>query len=152
MNHWWTEKEVRRDFSPATYRELYSEVEKDIERRQVQAIVGLRRTGKSTILFQTIDRLIKIKKINSRNILYCSFDEPELREKRIEDVLKEYSRITNVDYKKEKIYLLLDEVQKSRHWVSSTKLVYDNLKNIKIFISGSASLDIFAEVKKESSG
>ncbi|MEM3404412.1 MAG: ATP-binding protein [Nitrososphaeria archaeon] len=152
LNHWWTEKEVRKEFAPQTYRELYFEIEKDIERRQVQAIIGLRRTGKSTILFQLIDQLIRVKNNNPRNIFYYSYDEPEFQEKRIEDMLKEYSRITNVDYNKEKVYLFLDEVQKARNWEASTKLVYDNLKNIKMIISGSASLNILADARRSLAG
>jgi len=35
---------------------------------------------------------------------------------RIEEILQEYGKLTNKDYKKEKIYVFLDEVQKSKHW------------------------------------
>ena len=94
-----------------------------------------------------IDELIK-NNVNPKNIIYCSFDEPELREKRIEEILREYSKITGIDYKNEKIYLFIDEVQKSKNWIDSIKLIYDNLPNIKILISGSASLNILAEAKK----
>ena len=152
LNHWWIEREVRSDFVPSTYRTLYFEIEKDLERRQIQAIIGLRRTGKSTILFQVINKLIKVRNVNPKHVIYCSFDEPEFQEKRIEDILKEYSKVTDIDYKKEKVYLFLDEVQKAKNWVSSTKLIYDNFRNIKIFISGSASLNIFTEAKSSLAG
>ncbi len=151
LNHWWVEKEVRAEFAPATYRKLFSQVKNDLERRQIQTIAGLRRAGKSTILFQLIDHLIK-SGVNPLHVLYCSFDEPELQEKRIEEILKEYSKVTDVDYRREKVYLFLDEVQKARSWVESVKLIYDNLRNIKILISGSASLNILAEAKKSLAG
>lgn len=151
LNHWWTAKEVKRELMPKTYRELFLPIKKDFERRQMQILIGLRRTGKSTIIFQVIGSLIK-KGISPLNILYCSFDESELQEKRLSDVLKEYSKITEIDYKKEKIFLFLDEIQKSKNWVDDVKLFYDNFHNVKIFISGSASLDILTESKKSLAG
>ncbi|MBI2452075.1 ATP-binding protein [Candidatus Pacearchaeota archaeon] len=151
LNHWWTEKKVKDSFIPETPRDLFHIIEKDLGRKQIQALIGLRRTGKSTIFYQLINKLIS-KKINPLNIFYCSFDEPDLQEKRIEEILKDYSKITNIDYKKEKIYLFIDEAQKSKNWVESIKLIYDNFKNIKILVSGSASLDILTNSKKTLAG
>ena len=151
LNHWWVEKQVNKEFVPETYRDLFFEIKRELKRRQIQVIVGLRRVGKSTILFQIIDYFIK-NKIDPLHIVYCSFDEPELQEKSIEDILKEYSKLTDIDYKKEKIWIFLDEVQKSKNWVSHTKLIYDNLLNIKIIISGSASLSILTEAKRSLAG
>ncbi|MEM7815909.1 MAG: ATP-binding protein, partial [Candidatus Aenigmatarchaeota archaeon] len=85
-------------------------------------------------------------------IIYCNFDEPELQEKRIEDILKEYSTLTDMDYRKERIYLFLDEAQKSKSWIDSVKLIYDNFPKIKILVSGSASLNILSEAKKNLAG
>jgi predicted AAA+ superfamily ATPase len=114
-------------------------------------IAGLRRVGKSTIFYQLIERLIR-NQISPLQIVYCNFDEPELQEKRIEDILKDYSKITAVDYRKQKIYLFLDEAQKAKEWVASVKLIYDNLPNIKILVSGSASLNILTDAKKSLAG
>ena len=151
LNHWWAEKKVRDEFVPKTHRDLYSQIKADIARRQIQIATGLRRVGKSTIFFQLIDQLIK-NKSNPLHILYASFDEPEIQEKTIEEILKDYSAITGIDYKKEKIYLFLDEVQKSKNWVDKIKLIYDNLRNIKILVSGSASLNILSNAKKSLAG
>lgn len=152
LNHWWNEGAVKEAFSPSLHRALFYTISKDIERKQIQVIVGLRRVGKSTIVFQIIDKLIK-SGVKPKNILYCSFDEPELQEKRIEGILREYAKITNVDYKKEDLYLFLDEVQKASEWIASTKLLYDNFKNIrKIIITGSASLNILSDSKRDLAG
>ncbi|MGB9703470.1 MAG: ATP-binding protein [Candidatus Micrarchaeales archaeon] len=151
INHWWLEKKVREEFVPQTKRKLFNTIKKDFLRRQIQIVTGLRRVGKSTIFYQIIDELIK-KGVNPFHILYCNFDEPELQNKRIGEILKEYSRLTNVDYKKEKIYLFLDEAQKAKDWVADVKLIYDNFYNIKILVSGSASLNIMSEAKKSLAG
>lgn len=151
FNHWWTEKSVDPEFAPHTRRDLYDRVREDLGRRQVQVLLGLRRVGKSTILFQLADYLIGSGK-NPLHILYCSFDEPELQEKRIGEILREYSRLTGVDCRKERIYLMLDEVQKSRNWVADVKLLHDNLRNVKILASGSASLNVLAEARRSLAG
>ena len=151
LNLWWTEKQVPQQLVPATRRELFTTIKNDLGRRQVQVIVGLRRVGKSTIFYQLIDDLIK-NRTDPLNIVYCNFDEPELQEKRVEELLKEYSKLTDIDYKKEKIYLFLDEAQKSKNWVADVKLIYDNFRNIKILVSGSASLNILSEAKKSLAG
>ncbi len=151
LNQWWIEKQVPEHFVPETKRELFNTVKTDIKRKLIQVIVGLRRVGKSTIFYQLIDDLIK-NGTDPLKIFYCNFDEPELQEKRIEELLKEYSKLTDIDYKKEKIYLFLDEVQKSKYWVADVKLIYDNFPNIKILVSGSASLNILSEAKKSLAG
>ena len=151
LNNWWADKNVKKELVPETKRDLFKEAEKDFKRKQMQILIGLRRTGKSTIMFQLIQKLIN-EKVNPANIIYVSFDETELQEKKFDEILKEYSKITNIDYKKEKIYWFIDEVQKSKNWVDNVKLIYDNFKNIKIFLSGSASLNILIESKKNLAG
>jgi len=151
LNLWWTEKQVPRQLVPATQRELFTTIKNDLARRQIQVIVGLRRVGKSTIFYQLINDLIK-SGTNPLHIVYFNFDEPELQEKRVEELLREYSKLTDIDYKKEKIYLFLDEAQKSKNWVADVKLIYDNFRNIKILVSGSASLNILSEAKKSLAG
>jgi len=151
MNRWWVEKEVPKELVPPKRRWLFNILKTDLGRKQAQVIIGLRRVGKSTMLYQIVDDLIK-KGINPFHVLYCSFDEPELQEKRVWDILKEYSKLTDIDYRKEKIYVILDEVQKFKNWVADVKLIYDNLPNIKILISGSASLNILSEAKKTLAG
>ncbi len=151
LNSWWVDKQVKKELALKTKRDLFKGIVKDFNRKQMQILIGLRRTGKSTIMFQLIEKLIN-EKISPINIVYISFDETELQGKKFDEILKEYSRITNVDYKKEKIYLFIDEVQKSKNWADNIKLIYDNFKNIKIFLSGSASLNILIESKKNLAG
>jgi len=151
LNSWWINGKLKEGFAPDTRRELFKKVKEDFKRKQIQILIGLRRTGKSTIIFQIIKEQIK-EGIAPLNIVYCSFDEAEIQNKKIEEILKEYSDITGIDYRKEKVYLFIDEAQKSKNWADNIKLIYDNFKNIKIFISGSASLDILTESKKSLAG
>lgn len=151
LNHWWAEKSVRSELVPLTYRDMFSAIKAGLNRKQIHILTGLRRVGKSTIFYQLIDYLIK-NGANPLNVVYLNFDEPELQSRRIEELLREYSRLVDIDYKREKIYLFLDEAQKSKDWISDVKLIYDNLRNIKILVSGSASLNILSEAKRSLAG
>ncbi len=151
LNPWWVEGKVKQEFVPTVCRELFSTLKKDFSRRMILIITGLRRVGKSTLMFQLMEDLIK-SGVSPLQILYCTFDEPNFQSKRIEEILEEYSALTKVDFRKEKVYLFLDEVQKAKEGVASIKLFYDHYHNIKIVVSGSASLSILAEAKKSLAG
>ena len=112
QNRWWAEKEVPKGLVPETRRKLFAEISGSLTRRQLQVIAGLRRTGKSTIMFQLIDGLIR-RGTRPLNILYCSFDEPELQEKKVEDILRDYGNLTGIDYRKEPIFLFFDEKRRN---------------------------------------
>lgn len=149
MNEWWKTGKVRKELAPDYKRGLFYEIQKYIKLRQIVAIVGLRRTGKSTLLYQIIRQLIQ-ERIKLGNILYFSFDESveELREVinlYKEDVLKK-------DISSEKIYIFLDEIQKLKDWQNKIKVFYDLYPNIKFFISGSASINILIDSKESLAG
>ncbi len=57
-----------------------------------------------------------------------------------------------IDIKKAKLFVLLDEIQKHQNWENELKVVYDNYKNIKFFISGSSSLFIEKKTKESLGG
>ena len=136
--HW--EKDFFYNFSKK--RELYEKVLKLVPKKYIISIVGLRRTGKTTIMKQIIDELIS-QNVPRNNILYYSFDEPG----EIEEIMNEYLKISGKELGKEKVYIFLDEIQKVKNWQDKLKIYYDNY-NIKFFISGSSSL--FIRKKSES--
>jgi len=149
MNHWWTLGHIKPELVPLYKRKLFEELLKYIDIRQIVGIVGLRRVGKTTLLYQFIDHLIK--KVDPKNIIYFSFDESKAD---LEDIFKLYEE--NVIKKRigeEKIFVFLDEIQKLEDWQNKIKIYYDLYPNkIKFFISGSASLNIFLKAKESLAG
>lgn len=140
QNEWWKTEKVRKDLAPEFKREAFYELKKMVNLRQIVLLTGLRRVGKTTLLFQLIQELLE--KIDAKRILYFSFDE------KVEDVkvlLDEYQKITGINWKKEKIYVFLDEIQKLENWSSKIKLLYDNFPNIKFFLTGSSSVELEKE-------
>ena len=122
-------------------RMLFNEVIKELGSKQIVSIIGLRRTGKTTILKQIIDHLIKEEGVKREDILFYSFDEEQPK---IEDVIHEYEAKIGKEIieKREKTYIFLDEIQKLENWQNQIKYYYDNYRNIKFFVSGSSSLFI----------
>lgn len=119
-------------------REAFGSLAHYLPKRQIVEITGLRRTGKSTLIFQLINHLIQ-KSAEPFSILYFTYDEDQPA---IEILLQEYFIQTGIDYKKDKIYVFLDEIQKLDGFQNQLKVFYDLYPNIKFIISGSTSLFI----------
>jgi len=121
-------------------RDLYFKVIKKLRERQIVSIVGLRRTGKTTLLKQLIDFLIQ-QNVPRENILYFSFDEEQPKLGQIID--KYESKIGKLILDtKDRFYIFFDEIQKLGNWENQIKYYYDNYEKIKFFVSGSSSLFI----------
>lgn len=137
-NPWWEEKE----FDSGIARQKYlPRLIKSLEHKRAVLITGSRRVGKTTLLKQLIQYLITEKKINSKNILYVLLDHPRLAKISILEIVEEFRKIHLLS-QDEKIVLFFDEVQYLKDWEQEVKSLVD-LENVKIFLSGSASTEIF---------
>jgi len=144
-NTWW-EKEFKPEFKE---RDLYKKLQKFLPLRQIIALTGLRRVGKTTLMFKIIEDSIK-KGFDPKNIIYFSFDE--FREIEIRKVMAEYEEMIEKNFIEGNYILLLDEIQKLSNWEDQIKRIYDTFKNLKIIISGSESLFIKKKSKETLGG
>jgi len=141
-NPWWRKKpEINyKD------REIYSKLKKYLEAKQIIALSGLRRVGKTTIMLKIVE-----EKIDSGfapdNIIYFSFDI--FRDLDISELIEVYSREYDKNIEESKYIFLFDEIQKIDNWEEQIKRLYDLHANFKIIISGSESL--FARKKSKES-
>ena len=103
--------------------------------RQILAIVGMRRVGKTVLLQQ----LMKEVDVKPQNICYLSFDDRDFQKYETAYELVEYFLQQTGAGRK---YLFLDEIQKVPDWQDLLKTLYDTEHKIKIVVSGSSSLDI----------
>jgi len=138
---------IQEEYSKLKKRELFFEIEKYSTNKQIISLTGLRRVGKTVLFHHLIENLLK--KNPKENIFYFSFD---IAVSGIEQAIKEYSEKLNLDLKKDKLFVFLDEIQKADNWENELKLLYDNYPNIKFFISGSATLFIEKKTKESLAG
>lgn len=97
--------------------------------REFLFILGSRRLGKTTIIFQYIDQLIK-EGVDPKDLLFLSLDNTILEKLDVYDLLSEGR------YK----YVFLDEVYYLKNWAKILKSLYD-LPSYKtrVIVSGSSS-------------
>lgn len=146
INPWW-KKEFKLEYKE---REVYSQLQKFMKLPQMIALTGLRRVGKTTIMYKMVKDVIAAG-IDPKNIIYFSFDEFSNIE--IRDIIKAYEDILEKDIKEGRYFLFLDEIQKLDNWENQLKAFYDTIgKDIKIIISGSESLFIKRKSKETLAG
>ncbi|MBS3098698.1 ATP-binding protein [Candidatus Pacearchaeota archaeon] len=148
FNHWWTSGEVDTDLALPFRRDVYKEIDKRMDKRFILALVGIRRIGKTTTMYQLIQNLIRTH-IDKTNILFFSFDEISIK---LSEILETYKEIHSKDTRAEKIYVFLDEIQKCEGWENELKKYYDLYPKIKFIISGSESIFIRKKTKETLAG
>ncbi|MEM4773114.1 MAG: AAA family ATPase, partial [Nanoarchaeales archaeon] len=74
FNDWWTTGKVSEKDLEKYRRYLFYTILKYLEDRQIILITGLRRVGKTKLLYQIIQYLLD-KGVDPKKILYFSFDE-----------------------------------------------------------------------------
>ncbi|SBV98270.1 ATP-binding protein [uncultured Dysgonomonas sp.] len=119
----------------------------------VKVLVGQRRAGKSYILRQIADRLIK-SGVDSRNIFYINkefIDFDFINDYReLESVLKLYKEKLRPE---EKVWLFIDEIQNIDGWEHFVNSYSQNFTDVhEIFISGSNSKMLSGELATLLSG
>ena len=93
-NPWWKTGSVQKEFDKPMKRiafyEGYKALCNDSVRRAV-LLSGARRTGKTTILYQTVSQLLH-SDVLPKNVLFISFDHPLLKMCTISDILNVYEQ------------------------------------------------------------
>lgn len=130
-NPWWSEEYSFRGIN----RDLLQDILPWIKRKEIIALLGVRRAGKTTLLYEVIDYLINIKKINPKNILFIKADDDRVNTNNLVDLaINEYYKLIDPS---SNIFVFIDELQEINNWQKTLKRIYDLRKDMKLFISGS---------------
>ncbi len=135
QNPWWFTKPYETGIPRLSH---YPLLQKYLNTPEILLILGARRTGKSTLLYQLISSL----KVSPEAILFINLDEP-LFQSRADDpaflstLIEEYL-LQHKDIKK--YYVFIDEVQNYKHWVQTIKTLHDINKQLKFVLTGSTSV------------
>jgi predicted AAA+ superfamily ATPase len=137
-NPWWKKKYS----SNLHKRTILAELSRYMKEKQILALNGLRRAGKTSVMRLLIEDLLS--RTDEKNIMFFSFDGSTKKADFLEDVVREYERLLEPRGKK---YLFFDEVQFIDGWEWAVKRLYD-LGQYKIIISGSSSFSVKKSIGK----
>ena len=137
-NPWWKNPLSVKNESKPQKRLAYYEALNIIGQKTIRRFLllsGARRVGKTTIMYQIIEKLIN-DGINPKNILYISFDNPMIKMVNSNEVLKIFDSLYTTNGMK---YIFFDEIQYAENWELWLKVIYDSRKDICVVATGSAS-------------
>ena len=124
---------------PASFvREQVEEICRYIKAEEIIALIGPRRSGKSTILYQLMQYLLD-EGVAANAILHVNFEEPGLSPYLKLALLDQlYNTYRSKVYPKGKVFIFLDEIQNVLEWERWVRARNDT-EDIKIFLTGSSS-------------
>ena len=133
-NPWWSEgaipqalKGIRRDASIT--------LDSLMEQREIIVLSGVRRSGKTTLMYQAVDRLIS-KGVTPENILFLNLEDPALMREGLDNIFSTYRQHLLPEGR---AYIFLDEIQAVSGWEGWLKRQYDLNRPLKFIVSGSNS-------------
>ncbi|MEM0994277.1 MAG: AAA family ATPase [Bacteroidota bacterium] len=101
---------------------------------RLNAVIGARGTGKTTLLLQRAKQLVEAQK----EVLYLTLDDLYFTENSLFDTIDEFQRLGGE-------YLFVDEVHKYPRWARALKNSYDSFPELIVVFSGSSILEIFRQ-------
>ena len=153
-NLWWQGPEQAFEGLPAFRRDVFDDFYADVKQLpQMVSVTGPRRVGKSTLLQQCIQQLIKDApdpQDQANRIVYFSMQDPGLeipgfnQDKFFNDLVAAAVKASRQGL----TYLFLDEIQRFPRWELYLKKYYDLKTPVRFVVSGSASAPIFKKSRE----
>lgn len=117
-------------------RDLYlNQIRPFMQTDLIKIIVGIRRSGKSTLMKQIIEEL-KENGVDEKRIIYLNFEDYHIREYKNKDRLYDYLETKIMD--DGKTYIFLDEVQEVDNFEQVVNS-FNATKDVDIYLTGSNS-------------
>ena len=130
-NSWWVYKKVPDNKKGRIRQDILGGLIKLMKPKEIIVISGVRRAGKSTLIYQLIDSLIK--GIDPLNVLYFNFDEP-LKEKNIDALEQVWNKFIELNNPKGRKYLFFDEIPNIFYWVEVRRLRWPVRKKMDFLV------------------
>jgi predicted AAA+ superfamily ATPase len=131
-NPWWADVTLLKDLS-GIQRSVTTTITATLSIPHIKDIVGVRRSGKTTTLYQVINLLVT-KKIDPNNIMFLNFDDPDIHAVSFEQLIKTMETINP-----RISHVFFDEIQQKKEWERWLRMMYDTKKYQQLFISGSSA-------------
>lgn len=139
-------KEIISQFHAESARDVRSrDIKLAVNSGKIVTVSGVRRSGKTFMLYETIERLIQ-KDINIKHLVYINFEDErlELHLQELDLILQAYLELYP-DIELSKCYFFFDEIQNINDWDKFIRRLYDKTTK-NIFITGSNSRLLSREI------
>lgn len=149
-NYWWERRVINEKDVQPYHREIFEELVKELQGNLITGIIGARRTGKTTLMYQLVEHLLA-GKVEPRRILMFTFDSPIMVADK-EIIPKILDTFRELNPTEEKLYVFFDEIQYVHEWSRWLKGRYDRKENLKFIISGSSGTLIYKDTSESLAG
>jgi len=149
-SYWWERGAVDEKDALPYKRRIFGELLAELDERRITGIIGARRTGKTTLMYQLVRALLE-KGVDAKSVLMFSFDNPLMSadEQIIPKVLETYRETFQL---KGTAFVFLDEVQYVKDWSRWLKGFHDRKEPFKFVVSGSSGTLIYKDTSESLAG
>ncbi|MGF1449405.1 MAG: ATP-binding protein [Opitutales bacterium] len=140
VNDFWATGKVEDYFSSKPrryYFDLFADLAKNRTVNRAIVLMGPRRVGKTVMLWQLIDQMLKVG-LRPHSIVYVSLDDPVLHPFSLAELLDIFTRSVKKDTLKD-CWVIFDEIQYLKDWDVQLKVLVDTHKKTRFIVSGSAA-------------
>ena len=131
-------------------RNLFDKVINHLNKKEITLIIGPRQVGKTVLIKQIQEYLIKEKRIDSKLIYYFNLDIVSNRE--LFQSQSDFIEFIRQRSAKKKIFIFIDEAQKVKNAGIFFKGVYDLDLPVKLLLTGSSALEIKSKIHESLTG
>jgi len=138
-------KRILRDFHlQESYSVLSRDIEIPIKSGKIITLVGVRRCGKTSILYNIVNRISSI--VDKTKVIFINFEDERLdfSAEELELIISSYAELYP-DNDLSECYFFFDEIQNVKGWEKFVRRVYDTAST-NIFITGSNSKLLSSEI------
>lgn len=121
------------------------DIEIPVDSGKIISLIGVRRSGKTSILFNLINTLRET--VDPARIVYINFEDDRLFPlalNNLDDLVEAYFEL-HPSNRDKRLYFFFDEIQNVAHWEKFARRIYDTL-NVSLFITGSSSKLLSSEI------
>ncbi|MCK4928632.1 MAG: ATP-binding protein [Methanosarcinales archaeon] len=127
-------------------RDVTDSIIKSLDTPHIKDVIGVRRSGKTTVLYQVAAYLMDIG-VAPEHILFLNFDDPAINAAPLDEILTSIYKINP-----EISHLFLDEIQQKEGWERWVRTLYDTKRFSQIFLSGSSASLLTQDIGRVLSG
>jgi predicted AAA+ superfamily ATPase len=131
-NPWWIQDGYK--IEDIRVRASAEEVRSLFDRKEILVLTGVRRSGKTSMMYILINELLE--SIKPKQIMYVNLEDPTFEQATLDEIYRDYLELMLPE---DGQFLFLDEIQNKEGWEKWVKKMYESRKKVKLTVTGSNS-------------